>query len=106
MTENEPTAAQPRHVVVGIDGSEQSCTALRWWRAIANATGARLDAVIAWNYNSGYGAGYLPTDVNPSDDADKVLTQTVDSVFGDARPESMRLAVPSGSGGARAARRE
>ena len=96
MTENERTVAQPRRVVVGIDGSEQSCTALRWGHAVAKATGARLDAVIAWNYNSGYGAGYLPSDVNPGADADKVLTETVDSVFGTDRPETMRLAVCQG----------
>ncbi len=96
MTENEHTITPPRRVVVGVDGSEQSCTALRWGQAIAKATGSRLDAVIAWNYNSGYGAGYLPTDVNPSDDADKVLTQTVDAVFGAGRPETMRLAVCEG----------
>lgn len=83
-------------VVVGVDGSVQSLTALRWGAAIAAATGARIDAVIAWNYASGYGAGYLPTDVNPTVEAEKALTVAVDAVFGADRPAAMRLCVQQG----------
>jgi len=96
MTGYETAHALPPRVVVGVDGSDQSRTALRWGAAIAKSSGARLDAVIAWNYNTGYGAGYLPDDRNPSTEADKVLTQAVDAVFGAERPDSMRLAVREG----------
>jgi nucleotide-binding universal stress UspA family protein len=81
---------------VGVDGSDQSRTALRWGQAIAKASDARLDAVIGWNYDTGYGSGYLPSDLNPSADADKALTEAVDAVFGSDRPEDMRLAVCQG----------
>lgn len=96
MTEYETSQTRAPRVVVGVDGSDPSRTALRWGAAIAKATGARLDAVIAWNYNTGYGAGYLPVDLNPSTEADKVLTDAVDAVFGSDRPETMRLAVCQG----------
>ena len=96
MSEHQTAESPQPRVVVGVDGSDQSRTALRWGAAVATAIGARLDAVIAWNYNTGYGAGYLPSDLNPSTEADKVLTQTVDAVFGSDRPVTMRLAVCEG----------
>jgi len=96
MSEHQNAEAGQPRVVVGVDGSDQSRTALRWGHAMATATGARLDAVIAWNYNTGYGAGYLPTELNAATEADKVLTHAVDAVFGSDRPEGMRLAVREG----------
>lgn len=96
MTEQTGGAGSPSLVVVGVDGSDQSRTALRWGATIARATGAQLDAVMVWNYDTGYGSGYLPVDVDPSAEAEKVLTSTVDAVFGPDRPEGMRLAVRQG----------
>lgn len=97
MTDNDTAVtSRPPRVVVGVDGSDQSVSALRWGAAFAKATGARLDAVIAWHWDTGYGATYLPADFNPADDADKVLTDAVDSVFGPDRPETMRLSVQQG----------
>jgi nucleotide-binding universal stress UspA family protein len=96
MTERTEAAARRPVVVVGVDGSDQSRTALKWGDAIARATGARLDAVMVWNYDTGYGSGYVPVDLNPGAEADKVLTSTVDAEFGPDRPETMRLAVRQG----------
>jgi nucleotide-binding universal stress UspA family protein len=42
-------------VVVGVDGSKESISALRWARRYAEATGATLRAVRAWHYPAGYG---------------------------------------------------
>ncbi len=96
MSEQSGEAARTPVVVVGVDGSDQSHTALRWGAAFARASGAQLDAVTAWNYDAGYGSGYLPEDTDPVADAEKVLTSTVDGVFGPDRPEGMRLAVRQG----------
>jgi nucleotide-binding universal stress UspA family protein len=41
--------SRPR-IVVGIDGSESSASALRWAIRQAELTGAAVDAVIAWHY--------------------------------------------------------
>lgn len=42
----------PRRIVVGVDGSEPSKAALRWAVPIAEASSARIEAVIAWDYPS------------------------------------------------------
>jgi hypothetical protein len=38
-------------IVVGVDGSEPSQQALRWAAKVADATGAQIDAVAAWQYS-------------------------------------------------------
>ena len=52
----------PQHyLVVGVDGSRQSIDALRWAARQARITGARLDAVIAWQYPiAASGLGFVP----------------------------------------------
>ncbi len=54
-------------IVVGVDRSDSSAEALRWAKAQADATGAKLVVVTAWSYPSashpsyaGYGTGYVP----------------------------------------------
>lgn len=42
------------HVVVGVDGSQPSITALRWAARQAELTGATLHAVTAWEYPPTY----------------------------------------------------
>jgi nucleotide-binding universal stress UspA family protein len=37
-------------VVVGVDGSAESVAALRWAARYATATGARVQALLAWHY--------------------------------------------------------
>jgi len=50
-------------IVVGMDGSNSSCEALRWAKAHADTVGAELVAVSAWSYpTAGYptSGGYVP----------------------------------------------
>lgn len=89
--------ARPPRVVVGVDGSEQSKQALRWAAPFAASVHARLDAVAAWQFPVGYGWGSVPLEWSPGQDMEKVLTETVDEVFGSERPEDMRLAVREGN---------
>jgi nucleotide-binding universal stress UspA family protein len=86
----------PKRVVVGVDGSEQSKQALRWAARFAASVDARLDAVAAWQYPTGFGWGAVPLEWSPGQDMEKVLTETVDEVFGSDRPAGMRLAVREG----------
>ncbi|MEU4115183.1 universal stress protein [Kitasatospora sp. NPDC028055] len=46
---------RPARIVVGVDGSPPSRAALAWATRYAEATGATVDAVIAWQYPVGYG---------------------------------------------------
>jgi nucleotide-binding universal stress UspA family protein len=48
-------SGQERRIVVGVDGSEPSKSALRWAIGQAKLTGGSVDAVIAWRYPSTYG---------------------------------------------------
>ncbi len=84
------TSSHPPRIVVGVDGSIQSQQALRWAAQFAAMSGAQLEAVIAWNYPSTYG-WVPPTEWDPGTDAEKLLTATVDEVFGTSRPADMRL---------------
>lgn len=50
MTAQQPgSAAQPRRIVVGVDGSPASRAALRWAARIAPQLGATIDAVLVYS---------------------------------------------------------
>ena len=89
-------------VVVGVDGSEASVHALRWAQFIARMSDSSLEVVAAWQPFGAYswmGAGMaaMPTDWNPSRDAETALAATVDEVFGADRPAGLRLTVREGN---------
>jgi nucleotide-binding universal stress UspA family protein len=83
-------------VVVGVDGSEQSVGALRWAARLADALGASLVAVLAWQHPVDYGWSPVPLDWNAEPDMEKVLTDTVDAAFGADRPAGLELDVARG----------
>jgi nucleotide-binding universal stress UspA family protein len=102
MTEQVVRATVPGRIVVGVDGSEPSKLALRWAEFLAEVTGSDVQAVNAWQPVGTYGlagAGWavLPNDWNPAADSEKVLTQTVDDVFGADRPTNLTLSVVEGN---------
>lgn len=71
-------------IVVGVDGSEGSRSALRWAVGQAGLTGDTVEAVIAWQYPAAY--GWAP--VYPEHDAlpaltKKFLSETVAKTLGD-----------------------
>jgi nucleotide-binding universal stress UspA family protein len=92
MTRNHRPASAC--VVVGVDGSEPSQQALRWAAKIADACGAHVDAVAAWQYSIPF--GWTTPSWDPRADMDKVLKQTVDAAFG-MRPPDMNLVVCEGN---------
>jgi nucleotide-binding universal stress UspA family protein len=84
---NGPGDDQPPRIVVGVDGSEVSKTALRWAARQAGYTGATLEAVIGWEYPAFYGwAPAVPDDVDLGGLAEHALTEAIDEVFGPERP--------------------
>lgn len=46
----EPTAEDDARIAVGVDGSPASKVALRWAVRQARLTGARVEAVTAWQF--------------------------------------------------------
>jgi nucleotide-binding universal stress UspA family protein len=87
-------------IVVGVDGSEPSKQALRWAVKVAAPFGARLVAVAAWDYPSTYGWAAWPVDWDLAKDTQKLLTETVDEVFGADRPADLELLVHQGGASA------
>jgi nucleotide-binding universal stress UspA family protein len=83
-------------VVVGVDGSEQSKLALRWGARMCAATGSHLEAVIAWDYPISYGLAGVSVQYDPEAEMTKLLTDTVEEVFGADRPQGMVLSVREG----------
>lgn len=72
-------------VVVGVDGSKSSSTALEWAAKDAKARGATLKVVHAWEVPAfGYGPYDGPTDWSGwRDDAARNLDEQVNAVLGD-----------------------
>ncbi|GLZ42258.1 universal stress protein [Actinokineospora sp. NBRC 105648] len=75
-------------IIVGVDGSECSKTALRWAISQARLTGASVEAFAAWQdpVMYGYAYGWAPTSFAGSDSlqaiTEKTLAETVAGVAG------------------------
>jgi nucleotide-binding universal stress UspA family protein len=77
---NPSDSGSPR-IVVGVDGSASSIAALNWAVHQAELTGARLEAVTAWQWPSKYQWTRTPPDYDPAGDAQK----GVDAIIDEAR---------------------
>lgn len=97
---SEQNAGQPR-IVVGVDGSEESKQALRWAERLSAALGgARIDAVMVWEFVSTYGWSSLSPAVPPPAELEDQLEKIVTEAFGVDRPSDMRLRVVEGGAAA------
>ena len=84
-------------IVVGVDGSEPSKEALRWAARQAQITGAKLRAVMTWEYPTSFGwAPPYPTEFDPESDTRKALVATVDETLGTDCPVEAELVVVEG----------
>jgi nucleotide-binding universal stress UspA family protein len=91
--------AQDRRIVVGVDGSHGSKTALRWALTQAQLTGATVEAVAAWQSPAmiGYSYGWVPLPYEGESiaaAAEKVLADTVADLAG--APDRTRTTVTEG----------
>lgn len=81
-------------VVVGVDGSPESCVALRWAADYARRSGAALHAVIAWEHGTGF--GFVPSGHGSvHDEARRTLERAVHKVLGE-RADAVVLDVVEG----------
>ena len=98
----DQTPVKDRYIVVGVDSSHGSKTALGWALAQARLTGVAVEAVAAWQqpatYEYSYGTIPFPS---PGDTiaatAEKVLTETVAEAVGTGgQPVDVRVKVAHG----------
>ncbi len=74
-------------IVVGVDGSVPSLTALRWAVRQAEATGATLDAVIAWQFPiAAGGLGWAPTSGLDDTDYSELAAKTLAAAIAEVSP--------------------
>ncbi|MCU1533726.1 MAG: universal stress protein family protein [Glaciihabitans sp.] len=73
-------------IVVGVDGSESSVTALRRGVKMADALNASVRAISSWRIPTGYST-YASFEYSPEDDAKSILSGAVKSVFGTKVPD-------------------
>ena len=70
-----------RRIVVGVDGSPSSMTALRWAILQAELTGCAVEAVTAWRLQSRYGfAAVTDRATDFEGDARKILAEALNEV--------------------------
>ena len=101
-TEGAPTDGRsaPR-VVVGVDGSAESVSALKWAAGYAKATGAIVTALLSWHYPAA--AGGAPVGVAPRAISDEVrahmeetLDKALSEAFGASAPANVKTKLAYG----------
>lgn len=89
-----PTASR---IVVGVDGSEPSKSALAWAARQAALTGASLEVIGAWGYPAYYGqVGSWSIDFDPEKLTRDELQQVTHDVIGSSSPVAAHLHVRHG----------
>ncbi|REE98692.1 universal stress protein [Thermomonospora umbrina] len=69
-------------IVVGVDGSDESKAALRWAARQAEATGAWLEPITAWDIPVTFGVPVYEEEIDLSDSAGATLSATAEEVLG------------------------
>jgi nucleotide-binding universal stress UspA family protein len=74
-------------IIVGVDGSAPSVSALRWAVRQAEMTGGTIDAVIAWEFPLvASGFGWAPNKAFADTCYCEVATKTLNTAVGDVNP--------------------
>lgn len=72
-----------RPIVVGVDGSDSSKTALGWAASQAKFTRHPLEIISTWQHPTSYGwSDLLPTEIDFKAVAQRMLDETIDIVLG------------------------
>jgi nucleotide-binding universal stress UspA family protein len=105
-TEEQRRSGQEHHtgprIVVGVDGSPSSMSALRWAIRQAGLTGATVYAVIAWHYPVAVGGyGWAPTGMEGGFDfkknTEKTLADAISSAVDPGSNVGLRARVVEGN---------
>lgn len=90
-------AQEPVTIIVGVDGSESSISALRQAVWLAKPLGAQVKALTCWNYPSAYTVPYALGNFGYKEAAQKVLDGATESAFGLDLPRCLTAHVVQGS---------
>ena len=93
---SEKTGERPR-IVVGVDGSAQSKSALRWAARIAGAIDGTIEALMVWDFAPTYGWSALPPLAPPHPELEEQLAKIVTEVFGAEAPAGLTCRVLEGN---------
>jgi nucleotide-binding universal stress UspA family protein len=90
------SGTQPR-IVVGVDGSAQSRSALRWAARQAQLVGGRLDVITTWQLPTAFGwVPPYPPEFNPAQDAQRAAEEEVREVLSDFPDVKAQITVVEG----------
>jgi len=94
----QPPGEREHRIVVGVDGSASSKTALAWAIRQARLTGAVVEAVIAWELALDYGYPVpVMTDAKFEKISAQVLADAIAEVADPEEPVTIRLLVVEGN---------
>lgn len=93
---DELNSTRPR-IVVGVDGSAESRSALRWAASLASGMDASLDVVAVWQFPPATEWNFAAAGWDPEQDATQWLNSAVEDVFGADRPDGLQLRVVQGN---------
>ena len=93
------TTERDRYILVGVDGSPESRTALRWAAHFAKDLDCAIEAMMVWQAPMAFEFNMTTVirDWDPQRDCEKGLTEIIDDVFGENRPPRLSLTVVSGA---------
>jgi nucleotide-binding universal stress UspA family protein len=91
----EQTRDRPA-IVVGVDGSGPSITALRWAGALAPLLQAHIRAVTCWHFQIAVGT-FTPVLWNPEEEARKVCAAAVAKAFDGVPPAGLEMVTTQGA---------
>ena len=92
-----PSGDQPHRIVVGVDGSVSSKSALAWAVGQARLTGAVVEAVTAWQFPNAYGYPMPVLDVNLEEVAIKVVKDAIAEVTAGSEAVPIRYKAVEGN---------